>query len=280
MEPAPPPGGMEGVKRRKQLVIGVLALAGLCVIAVTILGAANFLAGQRRAAAFSLSPTSAPRTSPSASPPLPTTLQQACRLRATAPRGMDIWTAVAGTQAGYRAREKFAEIELPHEAVARTDHVAGQLQIVQADASQLVIQDGCFAVELETMTSIDSLPGIKATDRDGLYRDILETGLYPFAILKLDRTTIPAFTSTPQRVTVAGDLTIMGTTRRTTMTVQAQAVPSGVQAVGSLSLDARDYGVHLPGEGDSPIVVDPHLTLEFLLTLERLPSAGTLQEAQ
>jgi YceI-like protein len=271
---------MECVKRRRRLAIGVLALAGLGLVAIIALAATNFMAGQRRAAAFSLSPSSSAKASPSASASaLPTSLQQACRLRVTAPRGMDIWTAVAGTQAGYRAREKFAEIELPHEAVARTDHVAGQLQIDQVDATNVVIESGCFAVELETLTSIDSLPGIKAQDRDGLYRDILETRSYPFAILKLDRTQIPVFATTPQRLTVAGDLTIMGTTRRTTMTVQAQTVPSGVQAVGSLTLDARDYGVHLPGEGDSPIVVDPHLTLEFLLTLERLPAAGTLQDS-
>jgi YceI-like protein len=270
---------MDGMARRKRIVIAILALAGLGVLAITILVAANFLDGQRRAAAFTLSPTSAPKASASVSPSaLPTSLQQACRLRSTAPRGMDIWTAVAGTQAGYRAHETFADIELPHEAVARTDHVAGQLQIVQVDASNVVIQGGCFAVELESMTSIDSLPGIKAQDRDELYPDILETRSYPFAILRLDRTQIPVFASKPQQLKLAGDLTIKGTTRPTTMTVQAQTVPSGVQAVGSLTLDARDYGVHLPGEGDSAIVVDPHLTLEFLLTLERLPSAETLQE--
>jgi len=36
-----------------------------------------------------------------------------------------------------------------------------------------------------------------------------------------------------------------------------------------MSINAHDFGVHLPGEGD-PIVVDPHLTLEFLLALEKV----------
>src|SRR5919201_1294884 len=157
------------------------------------------------------------------------------------------------------------EFQLPHEAVARTDHVAGQLQVVPVDASRVAIQAGCFAVELESLRSIDTLPmpgGPTAQDRDGLYRDILETNAYPVAVFRLDRTVIPIFGGTPKQLTVSGELTIKGTTRHTTMAVQAQTVAGGVQAVGSIALDARDYGVHLPGEEDSPIVVDPHLTLE------------------
>src|SRR5207237_160770 len=51
--------------------------------------------------------------------------------------------------------------------------------------------------------------------------------------------------------------------------VDAQTVAGGVQAVGSMAIDAHDFGIRLPGEGD-PIVVDSHLTLEFLLVLEHV----------
>jgi len=41
-----------------------------------------------------------------------------------------------------------------------------------------------------------------------------------------------------------------------------------------MAIDARDFSVHVPGEGESPVAVDPHLTLEFLLVLSALPAAA------
>jgi hypothetical protein len=159
-------------------------------------------------------------------------------------------------------------VPLPHDAVARTDRVAGYLQELEVDGSHVMIQSGCFAVELNGLTSIDTLPGIRAQDRDELYPQILETRSYPLAVMKLHHATVPKFGNKPQRLTVSGDLTIKGTTRPVTMTVDAQTVAAGVQAVGSMAVNARDFTVYLPGDGEaSPIMVDPHLTLEFLLIL-------------
>jgi YceI-like domain len=173
----------------------------------------------------------------------------------------------SGTQAGFRTHETFMDIKLPHEAVARTDRVAGYLQEAD-DGSHVTIQSGCFAVELNRLTSIDTLPGMRMQDRDELYPDILETRQFPFAVMKLHRTTVSSFGSKPQRLSVTGDLTIKDTTRPVTMTVDVETIAGGVQAVGSLSINTRDFTVHVPGDdGDSPIVVDPHVTLEFLLIL-------------
>jgi polyisoprenoid-binding protein YceI len=159
------------------------------------------------------------------------------------------------------------DIKLPHEAVARTDRVAGYLQEAD-DGSHVTIQSGCFAVEVNRLTSIDTLPGMRMQDRDELYPDILETRQFPFAVMKLHRATVSTFGSKPQRLSVTGDLTIKDTTRPVTMTVDVETIAGGVQAVGSLSINTRDFTVHVPGDdGDSPIVVDPHVTLEFLLIL-------------
>jgi YceI-like protein len=257
------------VNRKRLIIFGATAGAGLVLLG--ILGVANYAAGQRKAAAFSLKPTTAATTAaPSVAP---RSLQAACPIPPSQ-RGGELWVAGAGTQAGFRAHEVFLDIRLPHEAVARTDAVAGQMLMRRVDTSHVAIQNGCFAVELNTLTSVDTLPGMDAHDRDQFYPDVLETRAYPFAVLALDHATIPMFGSQPQRLTLSGELTIKGTPRPVNITVDAQTVAGGVQAVGSIAIDARDFTVHLPGEGDSPVAVDPHLTLEFLLVLSALPAGG------
>ena len=254
--------------KRRRLIIFV-ASAGAGLVLLGILGAANYAAGQRKAAAFSLKPTATASRATATASPAPKGLQAACPTPGSTPRGEDLWVVGAGTEAGYRAHETFMDITLPHEAVARTDHVAGQLRVRQVDPSQVAIQAGCFAIELNALTSIDMLPGRSAQDRDELYGDFLRTRDYPFAVLTLHPTPVPVFGSRPKHLTLAGELSVAGTTRPVAIAVDAQTVAAGVRAVGSMSINAHDFGVHLPGEGD-PIVVDPHLTLEFLLALEKV----------
>ncbi len=255
------------MNRKRLIIFGAAAGGGLVLLG--ILGAANYAAAQRKAAAFSLTPTSSaarPTATPSAAA---NRLQAACPAPASTARGEDLWVTGAGTQAGYRAHETFLDITLPHEAVARTDQVAGNLRVRQVDPAQIAIQGGCFAVELNTLTSIDALPGRRAQDRDELYGDFLDTRDYPFAVLTLHRTVLPVFTGRPRHMIVAGDLSVAGMMRPVAVAVDVQTTTGGVQAVGSMAIDTHDFGIRLPGEGD-PIVVDPHLTLEFLLVLERV----------
>jgi YceI-like domain len=260
--------------KRKRLLIAVGA-AAVGLVLLGILGAASYAAAQRKAAAFSLKTKAAPPRLTATPSATPVGLQSACPARTSIRRGDDLWLVGTGTQAGFRARETFMEVvPLPHEAVARTDQVAGSLEIRRTDASQVSIQNGCFAVELNSLTSIDTLPGRSAQDRDQIYPDALDTASFPFAILTLNPATIPLFGSRAQQLKLGGELTIKGNTRPVAITVDAQTMSGTVHAVGSMPIDAHDFGVRLPGEGD-PIVVDPHLILEFLLVLEPAPATGT-----
>src|SRR5207237_8875989 len=103
---------------------------------------------------------------------------------------------------GYRAHETFMDITLPHEAVARTDQVAGQLRVRQVDPSEVAIKGGCFAIELNALTSIDMLPGRRSQDSDELYVDFLRTRDYPFALLTPQPTSVPLFAIRPNSLTV------------------------------------------------------------------------------
>ena len=253
---------------RKRLLMGLGAVAAGLVL-LGILGAANYVAAQRKAAAFSLKASATPSPPPATASATPAGLQTACPTPASVPRGEDLWVVRAGTQAGYRAHETFMDIILPHEAVARTDQVAGNLRVHQVAANQVVIQGGCFAIQLDSLTSIDTLPGRRAQDRDELYRDFLDTGAYPYAVLSLNHATVPVFAGQPRHMTLAGELTVAGSTRPVAIAVDAQTASGAVHAVGSMAINTTDFGIRLPGEGD-PIVVDPHLTLEFFLALERV----------
>src|SRR5437899_8147114 len=124
-----------------------VASAGAGLVVLGIRGAANYAAGKRKAAAFSLNPTATASRATATASPAPKGLQDACPTPPSTPRGEDLWVVGAGTQAGYRAHETFIDITLPHEAVARTDQVAGQLRVRQVDPSQVAIKGGCFAIE-------------------------------------------------------------------------------------------------------------------------------------
>lgn len=250
---------------RKRLVLLALGVAGVILI---VLHGARYAAGQRNAARFSLSPTpTLSRTPLATATPLPT-LQSACSAAAISSSG-DRWAVAPGTQAGFRAHEKFADITLPHEAVARTDQVAGELTVELAAAS-VSITGGCFAVELNALTSVDTLPfpGPDATARDQLYPELFDTPHYPFAILRLAPAQVPNFRSRSAHFTVPATLAMKGMERAVTVTLDAQFAANQVRAAGSIPADVRSWGIEAPNR--SEMVVDPHVTIEFLLLLAPL----------
>jgi hypothetical protein len=264
-----------GVNRKVLLRVGGVGFLALLILGYEV---NSFAQAQKKAAAFKL-PAASASASSSSTPvtPAPTAglsgVQAACGSRYVRNGNQDPWVTVAGSEAGYRAHEKIQDIQLPHEAVARTDHVAGQVAIVR-DGSTVQIRRGCFAVELGSLTSIDTLPfGVPGRKRDELYGDILSTGQYPYALLNLRAASIPMFGSQARTVRVPAELTIKETTRPVTLTVSVQLAGEQVQGVGSMAINANDFGVQLP---DGPFNVDPKLTIEFLFFLERVPDSRSL----
>ena len=81
------------MNRKRLIIFGATAGAGLVLLG--ILGAASYVAGQRKAAAFSLKPTTAAATvAPSVAP---RSLQAACPAPSSNQRGGELWVAGAGT---------------------------------------------------------------------------------------------------------------------------------------------------------------------------------------
>ena len=178
-----------------------------------------------------------------------------------------VWVIEPGSQVGYRAREKFGELESPHEAVARTKEVTGFVVIQQA-SSPSTMSAGCVAADVRTLVSIDQLPPPlpDATGRDLHYGEMLDTLHHPFVVFRPEPIQLPATLTSggSASVVLSGQLEIRGKVRR--VTGHADAMMSGreVQVAGSFAIRSTDFGVEMPR---SIPTVDPNLTLEFLVRL-------------
>jgi hypothetical protein len=199
-------------------------------------------------------------------------LSQVCRPPAIPAGGAPndvagLWVVQPGSLAGYRAREKFAGLPSPHEAVARTDRVRGWL-LVAGDTSKAQIVTGCVAVQLDSFRSVDHLPGFNTADRDEITRDLLNVAAHPYGVFQ----PYPALLNpdialgSTVRMRVSGALELNGTSLPATFPLDLRLAGGQVAAAGSTTVDARAYGVEIPQAADF-VVVDPQISLEISLAL-------------
>jgi hypothetical protein len=114
---------------------------------------------------------------------------------------------VAGSHAGYRAREKWAQLLSPHEAVARTERLAGWLSVT-GDGSALRADAGCFAVDLRELQSVDTIPGQRMSDRDENVRGFLDTDHHPTARYRPHAVDLPGTFVSGQVTRIDGDIEV------------------------------------------------------------------------
>ena len=199
-------------------------------------------------------------------------LSQVCRPPAIPAGGAPndvagLWVIQAGSLVGYRAREKFAGLPSPHEAVARTDRVRGWL-LVAGEASNAQIVTGCVAVQLDSFRSVDHLPGFNTADRDEITRDLLNVAAHPYGVFQPYPASLNpdiALGSTV-RMRVSGALELNGTGLPATFPLDLRFAGGQVAAAGSTTVDARAYGIEIPQAADF-VVVSPQISLEISLAL-------------
>jgi hypothetical protein len=205
--------------------------------------------------------TAIPSPTPSSGPD-----KSPCALPAQLAAGQ-YWIIGPDSTAGYRAHEKFGELEAPHEAVARTSAVSGFMVIEDATAAAPILTDGCVAVDVRTLTSIDKLPPPlpDATGRDQHYPDLFDTSRYPYVTFRPDTVHIPGQVRSGGKVTlnVSGQLTMRGNARKVTTHLDARLTGQLAELAGSFVINAPDFGIKVPGQP----VVQPDVTIEFLLHL-------------
>ena len=188
-----------------------------------------------------------------------------------APGTAGYWAIQPGSEAGYRVQEKFIELPAPNDAVARTDTVAGFAVLAQTASGQPVLTAGCVAVDVSTLRSVDLLPPPlpPATGRDGHYREMLDTVNHPFVVFRAAGIQLPDRVLSGDTVSVQlpGELTLKGITRPVTAQAQVRVTGGQADVAGSLAVNAPDFGVQVPS--DPARLVQPNVTLEFLLHLAR-----------
>ena len=182
------------------------------------------------------------------------------------------WTVGAGSQVGYRAKEKFINQASETEAVARTSSVSGSFIATVAGGSVKVSQMK-FTVDLATLTSQDKYANYQVYQRDFFVRSIyLQTGSFPMATFTADPMSFPVPAGGTLTIDVSGKLTVHGTTKVETAHLEAVAGSAGqAEIAGSMSVDMRDFGIDPPDISFTH--AEPQVTIEFDLKLVRAVGA-------
>jgi polyisoprenoid-binding protein YceI len=166
------------------------------------------------------------------------------------------WVVGDGSQAGYRVNEVLFGQD--NTAVGRTSSVTGGITI-----SGTTVTKGEFRVDLTTVTS-------DSDRRDGQFQGrIMDTAEFPNATFKLTEPikldSVPADGKIVD-VPATGDLTLHGTTKSVTVTLEAKRSGNTIEVSGSIPVAFADYGIPSPSFGS--ISVEDHGTIEFLLVMK------------
>lgn len=175
------------------------------------------------------------------------------------------WTIAAGSVAGYRVREKLARLPAQSDAVGRTESITGGFTLVRQANTSLVARDVSVTVDMTALKSDE-------TRRDNKMKtDGLETDRFPTATFKsVGDIPIPAEAedAVAVKLTLTGDLTIHGVTKRVSIPAEGRATESGIQIAGSINFPMADYDIDPPNVGGF-VTVDDSGTLEFKLLLTK-----------
>jgi polyisoprenoid-binding protein YceI len=172
------------------------------------------------------------------------------------------WNVAEGSVAGYRVREKLAQLPAKSDAVGRTNDVKGSVTI-EGSGDAFTVSAADLTVDVTTLASDSDRRDSQITHRG------LETSTYPTATFKLTQPVgIPAeaLSGSPVTVQATGDMTIHGVTKSVTIPLQTQVNGSQLEVVGSLTFPFSDFGMDPPTIGGI-VDVEPNATLEFQLFL-------------
>lgn len=174
------------------------------------------------------------------------------------------WTAADGSVAGYRVREKLAQLPAPSDAVGRTGAITGQVTITD--------RSGAYSAENANFTVDVSQLKSDQDKRDNKIHSIgLETDKYPMATFAAaGPILIPegAVNGSPATVNAEGDLMLHGQTKKVTLPLQVQRTGAQLKIVGTYQFAWADFGMSAPSI--QPFVsVTGNPTLEFSLLMSK-----------
>jgi polyisoprenoid-binding protein YceI len=168
------------------------------------------------------------------------------------------WSISSG-EAGYRVRERLANLPAESDAVGRTSAVTGAITLA-GNSTNVELTGGTISVDTTQIASDESR-------RDNRLRsEGLQTDLFPTASLKLTSPVdIPAaaLQGTATDVKLVGDLTLHGVTKSVEIPAQAQLVNGTISVAGSLAFPLADFDITAPNVGGFILSIADTGTLEF-----------------
>jgi polyisoprenoid-binding protein YceI len=219
--PPSPPALLPAGGRRRWIRIGLAA-----AVALLLLAGGGWVALAVRGAAAPARARLRPAGAPAAGAPAP-----------GSPDGAWVVAEGAGGFAGYRVRERIANVAAPSEVVARSPGVTGEVTIAGGTLSGASVN--------VDMTRLES----GEPPRDQQMRDRgLETASYPTAAFRLTRP-VPLGPVAVGRVLdlrLPGELTLRNVTRPVEFPVQARWDGGAVQVAGSLQIRRSDFQLQVP----------------------------------
>ena len=175
------------------------------------------------------------------------------------------WNVASGSEAGYRVRERLANLSAESDAVGRTPDVTGSIT-VEANGDGAKLTAGTLTVNTQTITSDRQM-------RDNRLRNEgLQTDQYPTATFTLTQPVdVPtsALTGTAANLTLVGDLTLHGVTKSVQIPAQAQLTGGQIQVAGSLGFPLADFQISPPNVGGFVLSISDQGTLEFLVAFTK-----------
>ena len=210
-------------------------------------------------------PSSSPAASSAADPTAEASTVASADPAATAATGpagdvAGTWTVTTGTEAGYRVRERLANLDAESDAVGRTTDVTGSI-VLAVDGGTTTLSEGSIEVNTTTIRS-------DKNQRDNRLRTQgLETDSYPSATFTLtEPVEIPAaaLAGTATDVTLVGDLNLHGVTKPVEIPAQAKLADGTVQVLGSITFPLSDYSIVAPNVGGFVLSVADEGALEFI----------------
>jgi polyisoprenoid-binding protein YceI len=175
------------------------------------------------------------------------------------------WNVTTGSQAGYRVRERLANLPAESDAIGRTEDVSGSIT-VEANGDGARLTGGTLTVDTTTITSDESR-------RDNCLRsEGLQTDQFPtatFTVTQPVEVSAAALQGTATDITLTGELTLHGVTKSVQIPAQAQLVGDTMQVAGSLTFPLSDYQISPPNVGGFILSIAEEGTLEFLVTFSK-----------
>lgn len=208
-------------------------------------------------------PTQAPASADASAPPASQDATSATPATENGVAGE--WQVGADSVAGYRVRERLANLSAESDAIGRTSNVTGSITVEAADDGALLTA-GTLNVDTTTIVSDEDR-------RDNRLRsEGLQTDQFPTATFVVTQPVdVPAtaLAGTAADITLVGDLTLHGVTNAVEIPAQAQLSGGKIQVAGSLTFALADFDITAPNVGGFIISIADQGALEFLVNFEK-----------